>query len=154
MDITEIENYIVSRDICVDRTALASYPGYIRDLLFLPENRVVISFYHHTVFSDRSLDGEEWRCWCDFSSLQSAIPIVEAYLQKPVAQWINVTRSGYQPSVSFTQKEYAFGAITFIDDVFHKRIIVPSGFRTNTFKGTIAEHFRHMEDLKQHYGLA
>jgi hypothetical protein len=148
MDIDEIRRYIVSRDVCVDITLLDHYPGWVRTIIFLPANHVQVRFAGYG-----GDDGGGYRYGATYGTLEEAVRVIEDYLQRPVMQWTNYTKTGDYPAKMFDEAAVIDGSIQILEDVMHNRIVLPddSHFRMLSARLTKPVYKRwlaHLNEMK------
>ncbi len=95
MTFDEVSTHTANGSVCVDIISTPQYSGFVRKVIFYPRNRVCIEFVGKDVGEDES--GYEY-C-CTFSSLNEAIRSIEQFLDKPLSNWTNHTRSGTRPRI-------------------------------------------------------
>ena len=120
MTAQEIQWCIDNGRVCVDRAHLPEYPGWVRKIIFYRGNRVVIEFVGHWVGDDEI--GYEYKC--NFPTLQEAIESIEDFLQKPVSEWVNYTKTGYQgeePDMQALQ----IGTIKLEEEIANNKVNLP-----------------------------
>jgi len=120
MNIDEIKNYIANGSICVDISIMPQYSGFVRKIIFYIRNRVCVEFVGYSVGNNES--GYEF-C-CTFLTLEDAVASIEDYLNKPVKNWTNHTKTGDFPLIEVPINIKA-GYEKLREDIINKNISIP-----------------------------
>lgn len=120
MNVDEIKNYTSYGRVCVDISIMPQYSGFVRKITFYSKNRVCVEFVGHSIDDNES--GYEF-CYT-FLSLEDAVKSIEDYLDNPVENWTNHTKTGDFPliKVPIHIKE---GYEKLREDIINKNISVP-----------------------------
>src|SRR5262249_23622736 len=89
-------------------------------ITFYVRNRVCVEFVGH------GIDEEKGYEYCHiFSSLDEAINSIEGYLETPIADWVNYTKTGLYPELP-AGSDIEVGTLNLMRDIISKRIKIPS----------------------------
>src|SRR5688572_11190565 len=119
MNINEIKNYIANGRVCID-ISITQYSGFVRKIIFYFGNRVCIEFVGHLI--DDSESGYEF-CHT-FLSPEDAVASIENYLNQPIKDWTNYTKTGDFPELTFPIN-IEEGHKQLREDILNKRINLP-----------------------------
>lgn len=124
MDKNEIERYLtVSRNRCiiVDRKLLDKYDLCVRDTVIMDHNKIKIEINNYG-YEDGGID-----YYFQYSDLDAIIKSLEAFLGKPISEWINVNKDGYYPDLI---KDEDNKKPSFAEDFLTDSIDLPQGFES------------------------
>jgi hypothetical protein len=123
MDEKEIATYIFHRSkVCVDIRIAPKYPELVRKTSFYPDNTACIEFCEYNI------DAEEGYLFrCSFPTLFQAISSIEDYLEVPMSDWINHTRTGLYPEFPgiYSVEKYLQGESKLMIDIFNHQVVLP-----------------------------
>jgi hypothetical protein len=94
MDQIEIDKYLQvgsNRSICVDRRVLHRYPGLVRDVRLKGVADVLVEINSH------GYDEGGLIIRLVYTNIAEAISALEDYLEKPLSEWENVTKTDSYP---------------------------------------------------------
>lgn len=121
MDFEEIRRYTEYGSVCVDISLAERYAGFVRQIVFYTRNRVCIEFIGY------GIDDEQGYEFCHtFSTLEEAIKVIEAFLEKPASAWINHTKTGKYPDTS-NNMEMEKGSESLLRDISAGKVHLPAG---------------------------
>lgn len=119
----EIERHLnvgSTRTVRVDISPTAEYPGFVRTVTIYKGNRVSVEFNAHGYDEGGPVFNYT------YDTLDDAIRALEAYLGKPLGEWVNFSRGGdYPPAPS--SDEAADGEKRLADAIAHGRVYLPAG---------------------------
>jgi hypothetical protein len=119
MNFEEIRRYTEYGSVCVDISLAEKYSGFVRQIFFYGQNRVCIEFIGF------GIDDEQGYEFCHtFSSLEEAVNVIEAFLEKPVSAWINHTKTGKYPDKS-NKMDVEKGAEILLQDISSGKVSLP-----------------------------
>jgi hypothetical protein len=123
VDEKEINNYIFhTSKVCVDIRIAPQYFGLVRKVNFYSYHTVCIEFTEYNIEAERG-----FLFCCTFPSLEQAISSIEDYLDSPVNNWVNHTRTGDYPELPDHNFAGAYlqGEKDLIRDIFNHQVSLP-----------------------------
>lgn len=121
----EIERYLNtgrSRSVCVDRSLVPEYPGYVRTVTIHEGNRISVEFDTHGADEGGPLFEAA------FAALDAAIASLEAYLHAGMSEWINYSASGaYPDETALSPEDAERGHQKLIAAISARSVALPSG---------------------------
>ncbi len=124
MDINEVNRYLntgSTKSICVDRRLSNKYIGFVRDVIILENCRVNLEFNTYG-YDEGGLEVE-----FTYDNFNELINSLEVFIEKEIADWNNVNRTGYYPnSPGIINVEFYAELIK--KDLASKCISIPTGW--------------------------
>jgi hypothetical protein len=84
--------------VCVDRSPLDGFPGYVRHVSVMPDARVIVEF----LWADTDEGGATYVASCE--SVLAAVDAVERFIGRGITEWKNLTALGWYPEVELPRK--------------------------------------------------
>ena len=77
--------------VCMERSPLAGFSGYTRHVTIMPDARVIVEF----LWADSDEGGPTYTAGS--GSLPDAVHAIEIFTGRKIAEWENLTASGWYP---------------------------------------------------------